>query len=406
LTCARQRESKTDNFHEWPFAMIETTAALAEACTELAKSEFITIDTEFLRETTFWPELCLVQMASPTLEVLVDPLAKGIDLTPLFELMANPDVVKVFHAARQDIEIIYHLGGLIPHPIFDTQVAAMVCGFGDSISYDQLVQKIKNVQIDKSSRFTDWSRRPLTEKQLDYALADVTHLRDVYLALKAQLEREGRSLWLTEEMDILESRDTYDMHPDDAWLRLKSRLRKPTELAILKFVAAWREREARSRNVPRSRVLKDDAIFEIAQQQPKDAEALSRLRTIPKGWERSASGTAIIETVNAALALPKEEMPKAPRHSHAPEGSGAAVELLKVLLKLTADKHGVAAKVIANSDDLDKIASEGEKATVAALTGWRRELFGDVALKLINGEVALRFAGKKVEAVEVAASEA
>ncbi|MFK0204409.1 ribonuclease D [Agrobacterium sp. NPDC090283] len=387
--------------------MIETTAALAEACTELAKSEFITIDTEFLRETTFWPELCLVQMASPTLEVLVDPLAKGLDLTPLFELMANPNVVKVFHAARQDIEIIYHLGGLIPHPIFDTQVAAMVCGFGDSISYDQLVQKIKNVQIDKSSRFTDWSRRPLTEKQLDYALADVTHLRDVYLSLKAQLEREGRSLWLTEEMDVLESRDTYDMHPDDAWLRLKSRLRKPTELAILKFIAAWREREARSRNVPRSRVLKDDAIFEIAQQQPKDAEALSRLRTIPKGWERSASGTAIIETVNAALALPKEEMPKAPRHSHAPEGSGAAVELLKVLLKLTADKHGVAAKVIANSDDLDKIAAEGEKATVAALTGWRRELFGDVALKLINGEVALRFAGKKVEAVEVevAASE-
>ncbi|MBW9067692.1 ribonuclease D [Agrobacterium pusense] len=385
--------------------MIETTAALAEACTELAKSEFITIDTEFLRETTFWPELCLVQMASPTLEVLVDPLAKGLDLTPLFELMANPDVVKVFHAARQDIEIIYHLGGLIPHPIFDTQVAAMVCGFGDSISYDQLVQKIKNVQIDKSSRFTDWSRRPLTEKQLDYALADVTHLRDVYLSLKAQLEREGRSLWLTEEMDILESRDTYDMHPDDAWLRLKSRLRKPTELAILKFIAAWREREARSRNVPRSRVLKDDAIFEIAQQQPKDAEALSRLRTIPKGWERSASGTAIVETVNAALALPKEEMPKAPRHSHAPEGSGAAVELLKVLLKLTADKHGVAAKVIANSDDLDKIAAEGEKATVAALTGWRRELFGNVALKLINGEVALRFAGKKVEAVEVAANE-
>ncbi|MRG64475.1 ribonuclease D [Rhizobium pusense] len=385
--------------------MIETTAALAEACTELAKSEFITIDTEFLRETTFWPELCLVQMASPTLEVLVDPLAKGLDLTPLFELMANPGVVKVFHAARQDIEIIYHLGGLIPHPIFDTQVAAMVCGFGDSISYDQLVQKIKNVQIDKSSRFTDWSRRPLTEKQLDYALADVTHLRDVYLSLKAQLEREGRSLWLTEEMDILESRDTYDMHPDDAWLRLKSRLRKPTELAILKFIAAWREREARSRNVPRSRVLKDDAIFEIAQQQPKDAEALSRLRTIPKGWERSASGNAIVETVNAALALPKEEMPKAPRHSHAPEGSGAAVELLKVLLKLTADKHGVAAKVIANSDDLDKIAAEGEKATVAALTGWRRELFGNVALKLINGEVALRFSGKKVEAVEVAANE-
>ena len=385
--------------------MIETTAALADACKELAKSEFVTIDTEFLRETTFWPQLCLVQMASPTLEVLVDPMAKGIDLTPLFELMADANVVKVFHAARQDIEIIHHLGGLIPHPIFDTQVAAMVCGFGDSISYDQLVQKTKNVQIDKSSRFTDWSHRPLSEKQLDYALADVTHLRDVYLALKAQLEREGRSSWLKEEMDILEARETYDMHPDDAWLRLKSRLRKPTELAILKFVAAWREREARSRNVPRSRVLKDDAIFEIAQQQPKDAEALSRLRTIPKGWERSTSGTAIIETVNAALALPKADMPQAPRHNHSPEGSGAAVELLKVLLKLTADKHGVAAKVIANSDDLDKIASEGEKAEVQALSGWRRELFGEPALKLIRGEVALRFAGKKVEAVEMPAQD-
>ena len=385
--------------------MIETTAALADACKELAKSEFVTIDTEFLRETTFWPQLCLVQMASPTLEVLVDPMARGIDLTPLFELMADANVVKVFHAARQDIEIIHHLGGLIPHPIFDTQVAAMVCGFGDSISYDQLVQKTKNVQIDKSSRFTDWSHRPLSEKQLDYALADVTHLRDVYLALKAQLEREGRSSWLKEEMDILEARETYDMHPDDAWLRLKSRLRKPTELAILKFVAAWREREARSRNVPRSRVLKDDAIFEIAQQQPKDAEALSRLRTIPKGWERSTSGTAIIETVNAALALPKADMPQAPRHSHSPEGSGAAVELLKVLLKLTADKHGVAAKVIANSDDLDKIASEGEKAEVQALSGWRRELFGEPALKLIRGEVALRFAGKKVEAVEMPAQD-
>ncbi len=385
--------------------MIETTAALADACKELAKSEFVTIDTEFLRETTFWPQLCLVQMASPTLEVLVDPMAKGIDLTPLFELMADPNVVKVFHAARQDIEIIYHLGGLIPHPIFDTQVAAMVCGFGDSISYDQLVQKTKNVQIDKSSRFTDWSRRPLSEKQLDYALADVTHLRDVYMALKSQLEREGRSSWLKEEMDILEARETYDMHPDDAWLRLKSRLRKPTELAILKFVAAWREREARSRNVPRSRVLKDDAIFEIAQQQPKDAEALSRLRTVPKGWERSTSGTAIIETVNAALALPKADMPQAPRHSHSPEGSGAAVELLKVLLKLSADKHGVAAKVIANSEDLDKIASEGEKAEVQALSGWRRELFGEPALKLIRGEVALRFAGKKVEAVEMPAQD-
>lgn len=381
--------------------MIETTAALEEACIQLAKSEFITIDTEFLRETTFWPELCLIQMASPDLEVIVDPLAKGIDLKPFFALMADTSVVKVFHAARQDIEIIHHLGNLIPQPIFDTQVAAMVCGFGDSISYDQLVNRIKGVQIDKSSRFTDWSRRPLTEKQLDYAAADVTHLRDVYLSLKEQLEREDRTLWVSEEMAVLESASTYDMHPDDAWLRLKSRLRKPTELAILKFVAAWREREARSRNVPRSRVLKDDGIFEIAQQQPKDTEALGRLRTIPKGWERSASGAAIIEAVNAALALPKADMPHAPKHVHVPEGTAAAVELLKVLLKLVADRQGVAAKIIANSDDLEKIAAEGENAQVGALSGWRRELFGDMALRLINGGVALRFVDKKVEAVEL-----
>ncbi len=379
--------------------MIETTAELAAACKELAKSDFITIDTEFLRETTFWPELCLIQMASPTTEVIVDPLAKGIDLTPFFELMANTAVLKVFHAARQDIEIIFNRGGLIPHPIFDTQVAAMVCGFGDSVSYDQLVSRTKGVQIDKSSRFTDWSRRPLSEKQLDYALADVTHLRDAYLYLKDELEREGRSSWLSEEMDVLEARETYDMHPDDAWQRLKMRLRKPQELAILKYVAAWREREARARNVPRSRVLKDDAIYEIAQQQPKDTEALGRLRTIPKGWERSSSGTAVLEAVNEALALPKADMPHVPRHTQAPEGAAAAVELLKVLLKLISEKHGVAPKVIANSEDLDKIAAEGEKAEVSALHGWRRELFGEPALQLIKGEIALRFAGRKVDTV-------
>ena len=380
--------------------MIDTTAALEEACRLLAQSDFITIDTEFLRETTFWPELCLIQMASPEHEYIVDPMAKGLDLKPFFELMANSAVVKVFHAARQDIEIIFHLGDLIPHPIFDTQVAAMVCGFGDSVSYDQLVQKVKNVHIDKTSRFTDWSRRPLSEKQLDYALADVTHLRDVYLKLKGQLDAEGRAEWLTEEMAILESRETYDLPPEQAWQRLKMRLRKPTELAVMQYVAAWREREARARNVPRSRVLKDDAIYEIAQQQPKDVEALGRLRTIPKGWERSSSGAAILEQVNTALALPKSEMPHLERHVHAPEGTQSAVELLKVLLRLTSEKHGVASKVIANSDDLEKIAAEGEKAQVAALQGWRKELFGDLALKLISGGVGLRFVDKRVEAVE------
>jgi len=381
--------------------MIETTAELAAACETLASGEYLTIDTEFLRETTFWPQLCLIQMAGPDIAVIVDPMAKDIDLAPFFELMANTDVVKVFHAARQDIEIIYNLGKLIPHPIFDTQVAAMVCGFGDSVSYDQLVSRIKNVHIDKSSRFTDWSRRPLSEKQLDYALADVTHLRDVYLHLKAQLEREGRSLWLTEEMAILEAKETYDIHPDDAWQRLKMRLKKPIELAVLQKVAAWREREARSRNVPRGRILKDDGLYEIAQQQPKDVEALSRLRTIPKGWERSAAGTAILEAVNAALELPKADMPKLPRQNQAPEGAQAAGEMLKVLLKLIAEKQGVAAKIIANSDDLERIASEGQNADVGALKGWRRELFGDTALKLINGEVALRFVDRKIEAVEL-----
>lgn len=381
--------------------MIDTTIALEEACRTLARSQFVTVDTEFLRETTFWPELCLIQMAGPDLEVIVDPLAKGLDLKPFFELMANPDVVKVFHAARQDLEIVYHLGNLIPHPIFDTQVAAMVCGFGDSISYDQLVQRIKNVQIDKSSRFTDWSRRPLSEKQLDYALADVTHLRDVYLFLKNKLEAEGRTTWVSEEMAVLESPETYDMHPDDAWLRLRSRLRKPQELAVLKFVAAWREREARSRNVPRSRVLKDDAIFEIAQQQPKDVDALSRLRTIPKGWERSSSGTSILSAVNEALSLPRSDMPQAAKHTHVPEGAQSAVELLKVLLRLVSEKHGVAAKVLASSDDLDKIATDGASADVPALQGWRKDLFGDPALKLISGKVALRFVDKRVEAVDL-----
>ncbi|MGQ3212952.1 ribonuclease D [Shinella sp.] len=381
--------------------MIETTAALTEACEILARSEYLTIDTEFLRETTFWPELCLVQLAGPELEVIVDPLAKDLDLTPFFALMANTAVLKVFHAARQDIEIIFNRGNLIPHPIFDTQVAAMVCGFGDSVSYDQLVQKIKGVHIDKSSRFTDWSRRPLTDKQLEYALADVTHLRDVYLTLKEKLEEAGRSLWLTEEMAVLESRETYDLHPDDAWKRLKMRVKKPIELAVLQKVAAWREREARARNVPRSRILKDDTIYEIAQQQPVDAEALARLRTIPKGWERSQSGGALLEAIGEALAIPKTDLPRLPRQNHVPEGAAAASEMLKVLLKIVSEREGVAAKIIANTDDLEKIAAEGEAADVAALHGWRRELFGDTALNLIGGKVALRFVDKKIEAVEL-----
>lgn len=381
--------------------MIETTAELQKACDIFAKSSFVTVDTEFLRESTFWPQLCLIQIASPDHEALIDPLAKGLDLKPFFDLMANAAVVKVFHAARQDLEIVHHLGGIIPHPLFDTQVAAMVCGFGDSVSYDQLVQKITGKHIDKSSRFTDWSHRPLSQKQLDYALADVTHLRDIYLSLKAELEREGRAHWLEDEMAVLETPETYDLHPDDAWTRMKMRVRKPVELAVLMKVTAWREREARNRDVPRGRILKDDAIYEIAQQQPRDAEALGKLRTIPRGWERSSSGAAIIAAVNEALAVPKEELPKVPKPYQPNEGAQSAVELLKVLLKLTAEREGVAAKIIANVDDLEKIASEAENADVAAMHGWRRELFGDRALKLINGQLAIKFVNRRIEAVEL-----
>lgn len=380
---------------------ITTTAALTAACERLAKSEYVTIDTEFLRETTFWPELCLIQMANDDEALIVDPMAAGLDLAPFFALMADPDVIKVFHAARQDIEIIVHRGNLVPHPIFDTQVAAMVCGFGESVSYDQLVSRITGEQIDKTSRFTDWSRRPLSDKQLEYALADVTHLRAVYKSLKSELEAEGRSEWLADEMAVLEARETYDLHPDDAWKRLKMRLKKPQELCVLQHVAAWREREARNRNVPRGRILKDDAIYEIAQQQPADVEALGRLRTIPRGWERSQQGIALAEVVATALQTPKEDMPRLPRQKQAPEGAQAASELLRVLLKLVAEEKHVAAKVIASSDDLDRIAAEGEDADVQALSGWRRELFGEQALKLIRGELALRFNNRRVETLEL-----
>jgi ribonuclease D len=381
--------------------MITTTEALAAFCARLAKHDFVTVDTEFLRETTYWPELCLIQMAGPEDEGIVDPLAKGIDLKPFFDLMADASVIKVFHAARQDIEIVVKLGDLVPHPLFDTQVAAMVCGFGESISYDQLVSRITGAPIDKSSRFTDWSRRPLSDKQLDYALADVTHLRDVYLELVSRLEAAGRGDWVADEMAVLESRSTYEIEPEDAWKRLKMRVKKPVELCVLQHVAAWREREAKARNVPRGRVIKDDALYEIAQQQPKDAEALSRLRTIPRGWERSQQGATLVEIVREALETPKDAMPRLPRQKQAPEGAQASIELLRVLLKLTVEKENVAAKIIANSDDLEAIAVDGEAADVPALQGWRRELFGERALKLIRGELALRFANKKVEAVEL-----
>lgn len=381
--------------------VITTQPELEAVIRELEKSDFVTVDTEFIRETTFWPELCLIQMAAPGVTALIDPLSSDIDLQPFFALMANESVVKVFHAARQDIEIVFHLGGLIPHPVFDTQVAAMVCGFGESVSYDQLVQKVTGTQLDKSSRFTDWRHRPLSDKQLAYALADVTHLIDVYDHLKVELEREGRAHWLNEEMEVLTSLSTYDPKPEDAWKRLKMRLRKPQELAVMQSVSTWREREARERNVPRGRVLKDDAIYEISQQQPRDAAALAKLRTTPKGWERSAAAGALLLAINEALALPREQMPRLPRPPQQAEGSNAASELLKVLLRLVADKEGVAAKVLASGDDIDRIAAEGEKADVPALHGWRRAVFGEQALRLVRGEIAIKFERRRIAVFEI-----
>lgn len=381
--------------------VILTTAQLEDAVTALSKNDFVAVDTEFIRETTFWPELCLVQLATPDYACIVDPLSRDLDLAAFFALMSNESITKVFHAARQDLEIVYKLGGLIPHPLFDSQVAAMVCGFGESISYDQLIMKMTGVQLDKTSRFTDWRQRPLSDMQMDYAQADVTHLATIYPLLKEKLASAGRSEWVKEEMATLSSIETYELHPDNAWKRLKMRVRKPTELIILQHVAAWREREARERNVPRSRVIKDDTIYEIAQQQPKDQLSLGRLRTVPSGWERSGPGQELLKVVVAALDTPKDKLPKLPRHVSAPEGTAAATEMLRVLLKLVTEEQGVAAKVVATSDDLDQIASKGADADVPALFGWRMDLFGDTALKLIRGEVALKFEGKKIVAVEL-----
>src|SRR5271167_291225 len=377
---------------------ITTKAELAAACKRMASHPFITVDTEFLRETTYYPLLCVAQMASADEALVIDALAPGIDLGPFYELMANEKVMKVFHAARQDIEIVWHAAKLIPHPVFDTQVAAMVLGYGDSISYDQLVQRITGDALDKSHRFTDWTRRPLSEAQLSYAVSDVTHLREVYHALVEDLGRRGRVDWVQEEMQILTSPDTYRMDPENAWQRLKTRVRKPKELAVLIEVAAWREREAQSRDVPRSRVLKDEAIADIAVQAPTTTDRLKNLRSLPKGFERSRWGEAIVAAVNRGLERDPKTLPLQARAQAAPNGA-ATVELLKVLLRMVSERHHVAAKVIATVDDLERIAAD-DAADVPALTGWRRELFGEKALALKHGDLALAIEKGKVAAVE------
>jgi len=378
--------------------LIATTGALAAVCARMAKHPYVTVDTEFLRETTYYPLLCVAQMASPDEAVVIDALANGIDLTPFFALMENESVIKIFHAARQDIEIVWNMAKTIPHPIVDTQVAAMVLGSGDSISYDQLVQRITGDNLDKSHRFTDWTRRPLSDAQITYALSDVTHLRDVYLKLAADLEKRGRSSWVQAEMDVLTSPETYRADPERAWERLKSRVRKPKELGVLIEVAAWREREAQTRDVPRGRVIKDEVIGDIAVQAPTTIERLGHLRSLPKGFERSRWGDQIVDAVKRGLERDVDTLPRLDRFRPAANGA-ATVELLKVLLRMTAERHGVAAKVIATIDDLDRIAADDE-ADVPAMKGWRRELFGEKALAIKHGRLALAVDRGRVVTVE------
>jgi ribonuclease D len=378
--------------------LITTTAELSAFCDRLAKHRVITVDTEFLRETTYYPLLCVVQMACADEAAVIDALAEGIDLKPFFELMADEKVLKVFHAARQDIEIVWHRAGIVPHPIFDTQVAAMALGYGESIAYDQLVERVTGHRPDKTHRFTDWSRRPLTEEQMHYALADVTHLRDVFAALDADLKKRGRSDWVSEEMEVLTSPRTYDFHPERAWERLKTRVRKPKELAVLIEVAAWREQEAQSRDVPRGRILKDDVVGDIATHAPTNLEKLANLRSLPKGFDRSKWGTDIVAAVQRGLARDLAALPKIERPRGNSNGA-AIVELLKVLLRMTSERHAVASKVIATVDDLEQIAAD-DNADVAALHGWRRELFGEAALALKQGRLALAIEKGRVVKVE------
>jgi ribonuclease D len=383
---------------EAPMSLITSTDELASVCRRLAAHPFVAVDTEFLRETTFWPKVCVIQLASDDEAVAVDALAEGLDLAPFFDLMADSAVMKVFHAARQDIEIIWHLAKLIPAPLFDTQVAAMVCGFGDQVSYSELAQSVCKVALDKSSRFTDWARRPLSEAQIAYAIGDVTYLREIYRHLHARLERSGRLHWLADEMTTLTSPATYEQHPENAWERLKHRARKPRDLAALMELAAWREHEAQSRDVPRSRVLKDDALIDIAVAAPRDAEALGGLRSFPRGMERSRAGVEILAAIERGLARDPKSLPRQTREQRS-GGGGATVELLKVLLRQVAERHGVAAKMIATVDDLEAIAVS-DKADVAALTGWRRELFGQKALELKRGRLALTVENGKVATLE------
>lgn len=380
--------------------LISDTAALAAFCRRQAGAAFVTVDTEFMRDKTYWPQLCLVQLGGPEEAVAVDPLAPGLELAPLFELMADPGVLKVFHAARQDVEIFYNLAGAVPTPLFDTQVAAMVCGFGDSASYETLASRLASTAIDKSSRFTDWAQRPLTERQLTYAVADVVPLRIIYEKLAARLAKSGRSSWLDEEMAVLTDPATYRLDPAEAWRRLKPRSNNRRLLALVRALAAWRETAAQQRNLPRNRILRDETLLEIAAHAPRDASELGRSRGQGKSFAEGKLGGEILAVVAQVLATPESEYPAPPPRRDPPAGLGPIIDLLRVLLKLRCEENGVAQKLVADTEDLELIAAD-DQADVRALQGWRAEIFGTDALDLKHGRLALTAAGKHIKLVRL-----
>ena len=380
-------------------SVITDTASLTSFCERLSESQFVTVDTEFMREKTYWPQLCLVQLADENEAAAVDTLANEIDITPILNLMTKTNVLKVFHAARQDLEVFYRLMGKLPTPIFDTQIAAMVCGFGASVGYDTLVHKLTNKNVDKSSRFTDWARRPLTCRQIDYALADVTHLRFVYNKLNEALGQNGRRSWLNEELSDLTNTKNYTFLPEDAWQRVKSRSPTPRFLGLLKEIAAWREREAQTKDLPRNRILRDETLVEIAHHAPMTADELSRTRGFTEKKAKGPLGKALLNAIQNGLNVPEDKLPELKRGKPLPRGIGPVTDLLKVLLKMKSEEHNVAQKLIARVDELEKIAAFGEKAEVQALQGWRYQVFGKDALSLRAGRLALVINDQSLELV-------
>ncbi len=384
--------------------LLADSASIAAFCRSQRGARYVAVDTEFMRDRTYWPKLCLVQVAGPDEAAIIDTLVPGIDLKPLFALLLDPDVTKVFHAARQDIEIFFHLMGRIPAPLVDTQVVAMVCGFGDAVSYENLAAKLAGARVDKSSRFTDWAQRPLTERQLQYALSDVTHLRVAYDKLERRLKKTGRRHWVEEEMNVLTDPETYRLDPREAWRRLKPRSEKPQFLAVLRELAAWREEEARARDVPRNRILKDESLIEIAAHAPRTAEDLARSRGLARGFAESRQGTAILAAIRRGLELPSSEHPAPEPRTELPAGLGPVVDLLRVLLKLRCEENDVAQRLVASGDDLQLIAADDE-AKVPALAGWRRKMFGEDALALKHGRLALTAQNRRIRIVPLEAGE-